>query len=251
MVSAHWTFAAAAMIVAATPGTAQVAVAPLAPGETLLEVAAQGRAFATPDRATIRGGVTTVEADARAAADANARAMEAVMAALKREGVAPTDICTERVTLTPIMVRDPRDQGAGATRITSYRAANSVTVTLRDLDKASNVVTSLFAAGANDVNGPFFMIDNDAPARDAARKDAVERARAEAATYAAAFGMRVARVLRISERAASAGYSGNLIASGSRIAAPAPPAPPGVPVAVGQMEVGANLWVDFALTPAR
>lgn len=249
VVNAMRTLAAAALIAAASPVAAQVAMAPLSPGETLLEVSAQGRTYATPDRATIRGGVTTMDADARAATEANARTMAAVIDALKRAGVDAADVRTDRVSLSPVINRNPGDQSAA--RITGYRAANSVTVTLRALDKASDVVTSLFAAGANDVSGPFFTVENDAPARDAARKDAVQRARAEAESYAAAFGMRVARVLRISERAAAMGYAGNIVASGSRIPAPAPPAPPGVPVAIGQMEILANLWVDFALTPAR
>ena len=121
------------------------------------------------------------------------------------------------------------------------------------MTKASELLTVLFEAGANDVNGPFFSIEDDSAAVTKARADAVSKAKAEADAYATAFGMRVVKVLRISERQRSATYE-SIVVTGSRIrpaGAPPPPPPPmsSPAVEVGEMEQKVTIWVDFALGP--
>ena len=223
----------------------------LAPNQTLLEVQSTGQSFVAPDQATLTGGVVTFATTSREAADSNARAMAQVVAALKKAGVAPRDIKTQSVSLDPQSNYDR--QGAEPPRITGYQARNAVTVRVRDVTKASELLTVLFEAGANDVNGPFFSIEDDSAAVAKARADAVSKAKAEADAYATAFGMRVVKVLRISERQRSATYE-SIVVTGSRIrpaGAPPPPPPPmsSPALEVGEMEQKVTIWVDFALSP--
>lgn len=223
----------------------------LAPNQTLLEVQSTGQSYVAPDQATLTGGVVTFATTSREAADSNARAMAQVVAALKKAGVVPRDIQTQSVSLDPQSNYDR--QGAEPPRITGYQARNAVTVRVRDVTKASELLTVLFEAGANDVNGPFFSIEDDSAAVAKARDDAVSKAKAEADAYATAFGMRVVKVLRISERQRSATYE-SIVVTGSRIrpaGAPPPPPPPmsSPAVEVGEMEQKVTIWVDFALGP--
>ena len=223
----------------------------LAPNQTLLEVQSTGQSYVAPDQATLTGGVVTFATTSREAAGSNARAMAQVVAALKKAGVAPRDIQTQSVSLDPQSNYDR--QGAEPPRITGYQARNAVTVRVRDVTKASELLTVLFEAGANDVNGPFFSIEDDSAAVTKARADAVSKAKAEADAYATAFGMRVVKVLRISERQRSATYE-SIVVTGSRIrpaGAPPPPPPPmsSPAVEVGEMEQKVTIWVDFALGP--
>ena len=223
----------------------------LAPNQTLLEVQSTGQSYVAPDQATLTGGVVTFATTSREAADSNARAMAQVVAALKKAGVTPRDIQTQSVSLDPQSNYDR--QGAEPPRITGYQARNAVTVRVRDVTKASELLTVLFEAGANDVNGPFFSIEDDSAAVAKARADAVSKAKAEADAYATAFGMRVVKVLRISERQRSATYE-SIVVTGSRIrpaGAPPPPPPPmsSPAVEVGEMEQKVTIWVDFALGP--
>ena len=223
----------------------------VAPNQTLLEVQSTGQSYVAPDQATLTGGVVTFATTSREAADSNARAMAQVVAALKKAGVAPRDIQTQSVSLDPQSNYDR--QGAEPPRITGYQARNAVTVRVRDVTKASELLTVLFEAGANDVNGPFFSIEDDSAAVTKARADAVSKAKAEADAYATAFGMRVVKVLRISERQRSATYE-SIVVTGSRIrpaGAPPPPPPPmsSPAVEVGEMEQKVTIWVDFALGP--
>lgn len=223
----------------------------VAPNQTLLEVQSTGQSYVAPDQATLTGGVVTFATTSREAADSNARAMAQVVAALKKAGVAPRDIQTQSVSLDPQSNYDR--QGAEPPRITGYQARNAVTVRVRDVTKASELLTVLFEAGANDVNGPFFSIEDDSAAVAKARDDAVSKAKAEADAYATAFGMRVVKVLRISERQRSATYE-SIVVTGSRIrpaGAPPPPPPPmsSPAVEVGEMEQKVTIWMDFALGP--
>jgi len=71
----------------------------------------------------------------------------------------------------------------------------------------------------------------------------VELARQEAETYAAALGMRISRVLRVSERSRDRGNQGDYITvTGSRVSR-------GPPVEPGEIDTKVRIWVDFALAP--
>ncbi|WNO53876.1 SIMPL domain-containing protein [Stakelama saccharophila] len=169
-------------------------------GSTLLEVSAEGTASRVPDLATIRAGVVTQASTAGAAMQANADRMEAVLAALDAAGVAERDIQTAAISLNP-QYRHTDDQPPA---ITGYQASNSVSVKFRDIDKAGPILDALVKQGANQISGPDLTVDAMDAARDEARRDAVRRARAKAALYAQAAGLKVARILSISEGAQSA-----------------------------------------------
>ena len=61
------------------------------------------------------------------------------------------------------------------------------------------MLDALVASGANQVNGPTFEVDQPEPAYDEARRAALDKAQARAAMYAKALGMRVRRIVSISE----------------------------------------------------
>ena len=242
-------FVIASLSVAA-PVAAQVAPT-LNPGETLLEVASTGEAFAVPDRAVINAGVTTLAPTAAEAATANAQKMQQLVAALRSAGVAAADTRTSMVNLSPNQTWTRED----GPRITGYTATNNLTIMLRDPAKAAAIIAAAFGGGANNVNGPNFSLSNSSAALTAARADAVKRAREQANAYAANFGMKVVRVIRISERGQQAMYQ-PIVVTGSLAGLPPPPPPPapvppgaGTPVETGHVEQDVNLWVDFALAP--
>jgi uncharacterized protein YggE len=162
---------------------------------TVLEVNAEGQSKRTPDLATVSAGVVTQAADAASAMRENAARMERVIAALKRAGILDRDIQTANVSLQP-QYRYAQNQPPV---ITGYQAQNTVSVRFRELDRAGAVLDALVATGANQINGPELGLDNPAAAMDEARLDAMTKARARAELYARAAGLRVKRILTISE----------------------------------------------------
>lgn len=188
---------AAAAMIAAVP---MVAVAqdgtPVALAEgTLLDVVAEGQANRVPDIATIRAGVVTQAPTAAAALSANAAQMARVLAAVKAAGVAARDVQTATIALNP-QYRYAENQPPV---ITGYQASNSVSVKFRDIAKSGAILDALVKQGANQIDGPNLSIDQLEAAQDEARVDAVKRARARADLYAKALGMRVERLVALSE----------------------------------------------------
>ncbi|MFC7300771.1 SIMPL domain-containing protein [Cognatiluteimonas weifangensis] len=171
--------------------------AALAGDGTLLSVSAQAQARRVPDVATISAGVVTQAADANAAMRANATRMDKVLAAIRAAGIAERDIQTSGVALNP-QYRYADNQ---APAITGYQASNTVNLKVRDLARLGQVLDALVASGANQVNGPGFEIDQPDAAYDEARRSALDKAQARAAMYAAALGLRVRRIVSISEGA--------------------------------------------------
>ena len=86
-----------------------------------------------------------------------------------------------------------------------YRVSNTVTVIIRDLDKVGEVLDASIKAGANNIFGVEFLLDDATAVRSEARKVAVENARATAEELAALNGVQVGKVLSISEVVGGAG----------------------------------------------
>ena len=164
---------------------------------TLLSVSAQAEAKRVPDVATISAGVVTQAADANAAMRANAVQMDKVMAAIKAAGIAERDIQTSGINLNPQYKYVENQEPT----ITGYQANNTVNLKVRDIGKLGKVLDALVASGANQVNGPSFEIDQPEEAYDDARRGALEKAQARAAMYAKTLGVRVRRIVSISEGA--------------------------------------------------
>jgi len=180
-----------------------------------------------PDIATIGAGVSTEAPTATTALRQNSAEMQKVIAKIKAQGVADKDIQTTGITLNAIY---DYDQEARRQVFRGYQVSNRVNVILRQIDAAGTVLDALVAAGATDLNGPSFSIENDEPAKDAARKRAVERAQARVQAYAGMLGYDGAKVLAISEAIEGRGPMPEMAMMRMRAdsAAAAPPVQPGM-----------------------
>lgn len=178
--------------------SAQEPVPAIARGDgTLLSVSAQAEASRVPDVASLSTGVVTQAADANAALRANAAQMAKVMAAIKAAGIAGKDIQTSGINVNP-QYRYAENQPPA---ITGYQASNTVSIKVREVGKLGEVLDALVASGANQVNGPSFEIDEPEAVYDEARRAALKKAKARAEMYAKSLGMRVRRIVSISEGA--------------------------------------------------
>jgi len=167
---------------------------------TRLDIVATGETKRVPDVAVISAGVVTQATDAAGAMRENAQRMSGVVAALRKAGVAERDIATATISLNP----QYRYGENVPPVITGYQATNTVSIRFRDVAKSGTILDALVAQGANQINGPSLQIDKPEAAEDEARTDAIRKARARAELYAAAAGLKVKRILSISE---SGGYA--------------------------------------------
>ncbi|MBS0212394.1 MAG: SIMPL domain-containing protein [Proteobacteria bacterium] len=217
---------------------AQNAPIVLPPDATLLQVNAHGESRRTPDVASIRAGVVTRDADANAALRANATRMTAVIAALKQAGVAERDIQTSSIGLQPQYNYGDKQPP----KITGYEVNDTVSVRLREMSKIGNVLDTLVRQGANQIYGPDFSVDKPEAALDEARRAAVEQARERAEVYAQAAGLKVRRIVSISESGENATPPRPMFRMAMAANAAAP-----TPVEAGENTLGVDLNVQFEL----
>ncbi|WP_298194619.1 SIMPL domain-containing protein [Novosphingobium sp.] len=239
--------AALAAAGAAAPAMAQtMSPAPVvAPGNAVLTVSADGRSSRTPDLAVFSAGVTTQAKTAAAALSDNAERMNAVITALKASGIAERDIQTSNLSVNPVYGQPRADANgnvSGDPVIIGYQANNQVEVKQRKIGNYGKTIDTLVNAGANQVSGPSFQLDNPDVASDEARLEAMKKARARAELYAKAAGLSVKRILTISESGGYAPQPMVMYARAEKMMAGAPS-----PVAAGEVQVGANVTVTFEL----
>lgn len=184
----------AAAALAATPAmAANVDIQVQGP---VVEITASETVQSEPDQATVGAGVTTRARTAVQALRDNATEMDSVIARLKALGIAREDIQTSGVNLNAAFQYNnnntpPVFQG--------YDVTNQVSVTLRDVAKIGATLDALVAAGANNINGPFFSRKNDKPQRAQAREAAFKAAEVQARDYAQMAGFGGVRLLAVEE----------------------------------------------------
>jgi uncharacterized protein len=166
---------------------------------TRLDVSVTGEVTRVPDLAIISAGVVSRSATATGALQDNAQRMDRVVAAIKRAGIADRDVQTSSISLNAEYkyVENQPPQLVG------YTASNQVTVRFRDIRNSGKVLDALVREGANQISGPNMTIEHPEQALDEARARAVAAGRARADLYARSLGMRVVRVVSVSE---SGGY---------------------------------------------
>ena len=220
----------------ATPAAAEVQVTNNGP---VVELTINENVEAEPDLVTIGAGVTTQARTAVEAMRANATQMASVIARIKALGVPERDIQTAGVSLG---AQYDYNQATQRQVFRGYAASNRVSVKLRDIPRTGEVLDALVAAGATDLSGPDWSIENDAPARAQARRAALETARAQALEYARAAGYADIRLLEISEAIASQPPMPYLRAVRAEAAQAATPVQPGL------VQAGVTVRVTYEMT---
>lgn len=182
----------------ATPAAAaEIQIAATGP---VIELTVNESVQAEPDLVTIGAGVTTQAPTAVEAMRANGTAMNGVVARIRQLGIADRDVQTTGITLG---AQYDYDQATRRQVFRGYHASNRVSVKLRDIAKTGEVLDALVAAGATDLSGPDWSIEDDTGARAQARRAAIETANAQAKEYAELAGYTGVRLLEINETVAA------------------------------------------------
>jgi uncharacterized protein YggE len=147
----------------------------------------------TPDRALIQLGVQSNGTTPSAVKEINTAAIESVIRTLKYREVEAKDISTDRYIVQPIY------ENYNSLHIKGYRIDNVVAVTLRDVDKVSDVIVAALEAGANEVIDVELYTSELRKYRDQAREMAMQAAGEKAQALAKTAGADAGCVLTINE----------------------------------------------------
>lgn len=217
--------------------------------ETTLDISATANVKRAPDIAYITAGVNEEAKTAVAAMAAQAEAMTSMMNALKSAGVADKDMQTSNISLNPVYdyveETDANGRRNGKQVLRGYSASNQLTVKVTNLDGLGETLDSLVAAGGNTFSGLNFALEDASNARDEARRKAVADATARAELYAEAVGMRVSRIVNISE---SGGYEPSPAPMGRMMAMSESADMASTPISGGEIGYSAQVNIRFELT---
>ena len=122
----------------------------------------------------------------------------------------------------------------------AYRVSNTVNVTLRDLTKAGPMFDAAVNAGANNIYGLDFALDDPSALEAEARDKAVANGRARAEGLAKQSGTKLGAVVRVSEI-----IGGGPEEPSFKMAPMAQSA--FAPIEVGQIRITADVQIDFAI----
>jgi uncharacterized protein len=165
-----------------------------------IEVAGEGSVSAAPDFARVTLGVASTGKTAGEAMVANAKAANALVSLIKAEGVAPADIQTSEMSISPMFSQPAHGQETAPT-ITGYSVTNNVAVTVREIPRLGALLDKAVTAGANSVYGVGFGHNDTSALLDKARPLAVEDARRKAEIFAGAAGAKIGKLMVLTEEA--------------------------------------------------
>jgi hypothetical protein len=189
---------AAAGLAVAGSQRAAYAQAPGAAGlPRTITVVGEGTVALQPDIATAQIGVDVSGPTAREASVEAARIMEAILAALEAQGVAPKDIQTSNYSIFAERMGDPMT-GRPNERVT-YRVNSGVAITVRDLATVGALLDAVIDAGANNIYGVSFSVANPDRSMAEARRKAAEDARIQAEELARLHGVALGQIVSVSE----------------------------------------------------
>jgi uncharacterized protein YggE len=168
-----------------------------------------------PDTVAFTVGVETQAADVRGAFDANARKVEAMIAALKQKGVAAEEIQTSNLDIGAVHSEEGRPIG--------FRVDNLVTVRRSDPASAAELLQVALEAGANQTGSLQFLVADLAATERKGLELAFQDARAKGETLAAVAGRTLGDAICLAEETGQPGRPMQMRALGYAEAAPIEP----------------------------
>jgi len=172
------------------------------PRDPVINVAGEGDASVAPDMAVLTLAVVRNGKTAADALSANSAAMNEVLPALKSGGIAERDIQTSNFSIYPqYRHNEPKNGVMEPPQIVGYEVSNTLTLRVRDLKKLGAIIDQSVKLGVNQGGQIIFTNDDPSKTMAEARKAAVADALARAKTLTEAAGVKLGRILEISENA--------------------------------------------------
>lgn len=168
---------------------------------TKLSLSGTGYSSQIEESTTISAGTHTFSASASRAMRDNAAQMDKLRSQLERLGIAKEDFRTTGFRFQ--QESDPEDHDGDRDR--GFGVTHQLSVVVRGPDKSGAVLDALVAAGATDLGvnqGWSYGGDINPASLKQARNDAIVDANAKAQDYAKATGMRIRRIVSISDQQA-------------------------------------------------
>ena len=207
-----------------------------------ISVNGNGKSILTPDVATINVGVHSENVDVAAALNENTTLAQSVAEALQGFGVDSKDIQTTNFAIYPSQQYGPQ----GEMLELKYAVDNTVLITVRDLTKMGDILTTVVSKGANNIYGITFDVSDRTKALSDARIAAITDANTQAKALADAAGVKLGQVSNINVSVSTPPQPlynayGGMGGGGGMAAAPAP-------ISSGQLTINVDVYVTYEIS---
>lgn len=203
------------------------------PAADVITVSGNGQATLPPDVAKISFSVQHVAATVAAAQTATTKQADAALTFVEGQGIAHSDVKTLSYNVWPQYSYQPCSPGVfcplsngGLSKITGYQVSETIQVTVHNLSSVGALIDGLGKLQVQNVSGPNFTLGDPTAGYDAARADAISKAKAQAVLLAGDLGISLGKIVKFSESSdsypQSTGYSMN--AAGAAASMPEVPA---------------------------
>jgi len=237
-------------IVASILGVIKIVSSGKGVGGNTITVSGRGEAFAVPDIATISFSVQAEEKGVAAAQEKVTETSNKTLAALRKLDIDEKDMKQSGYAANPrYEYRDPKDCNSRRCNpvrtLVGYEVRSTVTVKVREVEKAGEVLGTIGGFDVSNINGPNLEIDDPDAVQAEARNDAIKNARKKAKDLASELGVRLGKVVSFSEGGGYPSYGRLQTASfdaGESIAsAPIPEIP------VGENQVVSTISITYRI----
>lgn len=220
------------------------------PGQNIISVSGKGEVFATADLATFS---FSVEQEGATVADAQKKAgaiHDKAMKVLKDAGITDKDIKTTGYNVGPkydYSARPCNAYGCPPSNpvIVGYQVSQTITVKVREIDKAGEVVSNLGESGVTNLSSLEFTIDDEDALKTEARTLAIADAKDKAEKLSKDLGVSLGKVVSFYETTEGGPiyYEKAMMNSGVGGGADIP----STSFATGENKVGVNVTVTYRI----
>lgn len=180
----------------------EITLTPTAAQTSTITVQATAETELVPDIAVVSLGVSVRAATPAAARENGSEKINAILAVLDELGIAKEDIQTSQMNIWPYY-----NYTNNTETLAGYRMESALSITVRDIAKAGDIVDQSIAVGGNTLNGISYELSDDTAAYELLLKDAIDSARGKADIIAAAAGKTVTEVQSVVEDLGTYNYT--------------------------------------------
>jgi len=160
----------------------------------------EGRVYTKPDIAFVDFSVVTQGTDIDRVQEDNTQKMNKVTDFLKGFGIEEKDIKTTNYNLYPQYTYENNR----VPQIMGYQINQTLSVKIRKIDQAGEILKKVVNTGINQVNSFYFGVENDEEIKEQARQIAIEDAKQKAKKLASQIDIRLGKITGFYEN--SGGY---------------------------------------------
>lgn len=217
-----------------------------------INVSGDGEVFAVPDTATFSVTVQERAKDVATAQTAATKKNNDIIAYLKGEGVEDKDIQTADYNVQP---QYEYSNGActagycqpGKQTLVGFEVTQTLSVKVKDTDKAGDLLSGVGSKGASSVSGLSFTIDDQDKLEADARDKAISDAKEKADVLAASLGVSIVRIVGFNENSSQPyayGRGGMVAMDAMKVESAAAPSPE---LPVGQNKITSNVNITYEI----